>query len=228
MDECNPVSTPMEPGNIFSNPVNDSQQDIQNKNIPYQKAIGSLMYLCQATRPDLAYCISTLSKYKNCYQSKHWTAVKRIMHYLQRTKDLCLTFSRIGSSDLVGYCDASWAPGPADPRSVTGYLFTLQGAAVSWNSKRQSTTALSSTEAEYMSLASGTQEAVWIRGFAIELGIIQDTATKLYCDNKGALELAKNAHFISRTRHINFRHHFIKELIEQGRSQLIFCCLRKC
>ena len=115
---------------------------------------------------------------------------------------------------MVGYCDASWAPDPNDPRSVTGNIFTLHGLAISWNSKRQRTTAISSTEAEYMALSTATQEAVWLRRFCIELGIIQEKPLTIYCDNKGAIDLAKNKHYSPRTRHISTRHHFIRELIQ--------------
>ena len=86
--------------------------------------------------------------------------MKRVFKYLQGTKDYKLQYSKSGSSQLQGYADTSWATNPEDPRSVKGYVFVLQGAAVCWNSRKQPIVALSSTEAEYLALFSASQEAI--------------------------------------------------------------------
>ena len=217
MQDCHPKDTPMQVGSKLSS---ERSPDAPEKDVPYQSAIGSLMYVYQATRPDLGYSISTLSRYNNCYTQVHWTAVKRVLKYLQGTANICLTFSKHTDPSLVGYCDASWAPNPDDPRSVTGYIFTFMGGAVSWNSKRQSTVALSSTQAEYLSLGSASQEALWLRHFALELGLLEKGPIDIYCDNKGAIDLAKNAQFSSRTRHISARHHLIKQYCESKKLKV--------
>ena len=203
MSECKTAATPMGLGARFSSSSSEgSPPQKANRNIPYQSAIGSLMYIYQATRSDLAYSISTLSKFNTSYEEHHWTAVKRVMKYLKGTMNFALTFSKSSNENVIGYCDESWQPDPHDSRSVSGFIFQLQGGAISLNCKRQSTTALSSTEAEYISLTSATQEAIWLRNFCVELEIMKKIPTIIYCDNMGALELAKNAHFTKRTRHI--------------------------
>lgn len=221
MHECRPTSTPMDPNadSSFREPQNE-ESDL--KNIPYQNAVGSLMYLAQATRPDLAFAISTVSRFNQSFNMSHWNMIKRIFRYLQGTKDLVLKYSAKESSDIVGYCDASWASNTDDPRSTTGYVFTCQGGAISWNSRKQTTVALSSTEAEYLSLSAATQEAIWLRRLSMQLLIKEDAALQIFCDNKGAIDLSKNSKFSARTKHINVRHHFIKENIRNREIKVDF------
>ena len=135
--------------------------------------MGGLLYLVKATKPDLAYAISTVSKYNQCYDETHWSLIKRIFRYIQGTKQFKLQFRRDGNTELEGYCDASWSSGQDDPRSTSGYVFLLHRGAVSWNSRRQSTVALLNTEPEYLSLSTAVQKAIWLRSFCIELGIQQ-------------------------------------------------------
>lgn len=221
MYECRKTSTPMEISGKNSTTVSP-EKSTDLASIPYQSAVGGLLYLVQATRPDLAYAVSTISRYNQSYDLTHWSMIKRIFRYLQGTKDYRLIYSKTGQTDLLGYCDASYAADRSDPRSVTGYTFLLQGGAVSWNSKRQTSYALSSTEAEYLSLSGATQEAVWLRSFCIELEIQESKPVTIFCDNKGAIDLGKNARFSPRTKHIDVRHHFIKEKIEHKIIQVMF------
>ena len=145
------------------------------------------------------------------------------MRYLQGTKHLKLTYTKKSDGNLTGYCDASWATNTEDPRSTSGFVFILQGAAISWNSRKQPTVALSSTEAEYLSLSAATQEALWLNRLSQELVIVpKETPLMIYCDNKGAIDLGKNSKFSSRTKHINVRHHFIKENIDNKQIAVNF------
>lgn len=222
MEACRPTGTPMDPiggssGSIASNSA------FNPADVPYQRAVGSLLYLVQATRPDLAHVVGVISRFNQSYEECHWNMVKRVLRYVRGTKDLRLTYSRNSDSRLVGYCDASYASDSADPRSTTGYAFMLQGAAISWNSKHQQTVALSSTEAEYLSLSAAVQEALWLRRLASELLIIpSENPMIVFCDNKGAIDLSKNNRFSARTKHINIRHHFIKENIDSGEIDVRF------
>ncbi|XP_031782193.1 secreted RxLR effector protein 161-like [Nasonia vitripennis] len=185
--------------------------------VPYQNAVGSLLYLVQATRPDLAYSVGVLSRFNNCYDESHWGMVKRVLRYVQGTKDFKLRYCRDADSQLIGYCDASYAADSDDPRSTTGYVFTMQGAAVSWNSKRQPTVALSSTEAEYLSLSAATQESVWLQRLTSQLLITRnEEPLVVYCD------MSENSRFSARTKHTNVRHHFIKENIDNKEIEVRF------
>lgn len=209
MSECRRTSTPMDAtGKTVEKDSPDNCTKLDD--IPYQSAVGALLYLVQATRPDLAFVVSTLSRYNQSFDQTHWTMVKRVFRYLQGTMDYKLQYRRDRESTLRGYYDASHAPSTTDHRSITGYVFMMQGGAVSWNSKRQSTVALSSTEAEYLSLSSAVQEAIWLRSFCMSINLQGEEPIKVYCDNKGAIELGKNARFSARTKHINVRHQFVR------------------
>ncbi len=131
--------------------------------IPYQEAIGSLMYLSQCTRPDISFAVNKLSRYNYSNPGiKHWQAVKHLLRYLKGTSSNKLEFKKSNEDpDIVGYVDADWGSQVDDRKSTTGYLFKAQGSAISWSSKKQTTVALSSCEAEYMGLSSAVQEALW-------------------------------------------------------------------
>jgi hypothetical protein len=116
-----------------------------------------------------------------------------------------------------GYVDADWASDINDRRSITGYVFVLANGAVSWSSKKQTSVALSSTEAEYMAASAATKEAIWIWTLIRELNMIPSPKpTLLLLDNQSAMSLAKNSVFHDRTKHISIRHHFIREQLEMG------------
>ena len=157
-----------------------------------------------------------LGRFNQSFNESHWAAVKRVFRYLQGTKHLCLRYSRDADCKLNDYCDSSWASDPVDSRSTTEYIFGLQGAAVCWNSRRQSTVSLSSTEVEYLPLSAATQEALWLNKLAQELLIVEkDKSLLIYCTNKGAIDLSKNFKFSARTKPINVRHYFVKSSIEK-------------
>ena len=119
--------------------------------------------------------------------------------------------------ELTGYTDACWGdPDSTDPRSTTGYVFKLAGGPISWASRRQRTTATSSTEAEYIAQCSTVKEAAYLRQFLNELGTVQKTATLVNADNRGAIALAKGNSSQTRSRHINFLYHYTREKVEDG------------
>jgi len=212
MENCKPVSTPMD-GNAKLKRSEPSDEVFER--YPYQNLIGSLMYLAVSTRPDIAYDVSSLSQLHTNYTTEHWIAAKRVLRYLKGTPDYGLTFEKTGK-DLVGYVDADWAGCPDDRRSYTGYTFIFGNGPVSWESRKQRTVALSSTEAEYMAVTEGTKEAIHLQNFLNELGI-KKKPVAIYNDNQGAGELIKNPVFHSRTKHIDARHHFVRDAYEQER-----------
>lgn len=148
MHEWKGASSPMEPGLTLERATNN----VPDEKKPYRSAVSRLIYVCQGTRPDLAYSVGTVSTFNDHYNDTHWASLKRILRYLQETKDWRLVYTRGSRNRLTGYCGASWATDTQDPRSVTGYVYIMDGAAVSWKSRKQSTVAPCSTEAEYMSL----------------------------------------------------------------------------
>ena len=185
------------------------------QSIPYQEAVGCLMYLAHTTRPDIISAVIAVSQYNSCYGKQHWTAVKRIFRYLKNTTESKLQYSMSVPSGVLGYADADWGGDLDTRRSTTGYVFMSQGGPVSWSCKKQRTVALSTCEAELMALTQATQEAVWIQRLKSEIS--QDTSPILInCDSQSALCIVENGVINSRTKHIDIRHHFVKDQIESN------------
>ncbi|KAK9025003.1 hypothetical protein V6N11_064904 [Hibiscus sabdariffa] len=161
--------------------------------IPYASAIGSIMYAMICTRPDLSYALSMTSRYQANPGEGHWTAVKNILKYLRRTKDIFLVYGGEEELRIKGYTDASFQTDKDDSRSQSGFVFCLNGGAVSWKSSKQETVADSTTKAEYVSASEATKEDVWIKEFISELRVVPGIldAVGLYCDNNGAIAPAK-------------------------------------
>lgn len=134
-----------------------------------------------------------------------------------------LIFPRENDCILRGYSDASYGGDYDDSRSTSGYVFALGGAVISWSSRRQRDTALSSAEAEYMALCEAVKEAIWLRRLLADLGEPQNDATVIYVDSESAIAISKTPAGRTRTRHINVRYHFIREKIESKEIRLVHC-----
>ena len=218
MKECKPVTTPMETGLKLE----------KNENAPvklkeYQALIGSLTYAAMAKRPDISSALNIVSQFASCPGNEHWTAAKRILRYLQGTSDWGITFNASNSTlDLLGYVDADWAGDPVTRKSQSGYVFMLGGGAVSWASKKQSVVALSTTEAEYVSASLAAQEAIWLRRLLSELGFPQ-SCTTLYEDNMSCIDVSKNPKFHARMKHIDIKHHFLRDCAENALIASKYC-----
>jgi hypothetical protein len=179
----------------------------------YASAVGCLMYAMVCTRPDLAHVVSVVSKYIVNLGKQHWDAVKWIFRYLKGTIDYGITFIRQKSDlSVVGYVVVDYVGELDDRRSTTSYVFTLAGGLICWKSMIQSTVAMSTTEAEYMTAAEAAKEALWLTGLVKELGI-QQCGVSLHCDSQSAIYLAKNQVYHARTKHIDVRFHKIRELV---------------
>lgn len=218
MQAAKPISIPSDPNQKLSIDM-ITIDDKYNEKIPYQEAVGSLLYLAQCTRPDIAFAVNDVSRFNSNFGRVHWDAVKRIIRYLKGTINYKLKFTNV-STDMHGYADSDWASDVDKRRSCTGYLFKLSDGAISWMSKRQPTIALSTTEAEYMAISAATQEAIWLHQFYAEINHGSVETVKLFCDNQGAIEIAKIDCYRARTKHIDIRHHFIKEKIKDGTIEI--------
>ena len=156
--------------------------------IPYASVVGSIMYTMTCTRPDVAYSLGVVSIYQSDPGQNHWKIVKNILKYLRNTKDQWLVY---GESDLklVGYTDSSFQSNNDDSKSVSGYIFTLNGGAICWKSSKQKTVADSVCEAEYVTTSDAVKEAIWIWKFITELEAAPslDSQVLLYYDSTGAI-----------------------------------------
>lgn len=216
-NDCKSVKTPFECNVKFELTSEKQSNGFITK---YQSAIGSLNYLVTCTRPDLSIIVSILSQFNSNPSQVHWSAVKRVFRYLKSTMTISIMLGKDkGPIDLLGYADSDWGGDRFDRKSYTGYIFILNNSPISWNSKKQPTVALSTTEAEYMALTSATKEAIWLKQLFNEIGISIETV-KLFGDNQGALKLSKNPVFHARTKHIDIQYHFIREAIKTRQINL--------
>uniref|UniRef100_A0AAV1UBI8 Polyprotein n=1 Tax=Peronospora matthiolae TaxID=2874970 RepID=A0AAV1UBI8_9STRA len=135
---------------------------------PFREAVGALMHLTTATRPDTAFAVGYVLRFMKNPQEEHWVAVKRIFRYLQGTKMHGICYKPKAKIDFRGYSDADWAGDLADRKSTSGYVFMLLGAPVSWGSKKQPGVSLSTSEAEYIALSLAIQEGKWIHRLLCE------------------------------------------------------------
>ena len=210
MENGRAVKTPMEP-NLKLVKLKAPEVDVKL----YQSRLSALMYVMLATCPDLAFAVGALSKHAATPGEAHWAALKRVYRYLCGTTDTHLIYSGATKPNILGYVDVDWAGDINDRQSISGYVFIISGGAVSWSLKKQTSVALSSTEAEYMAAAAATKEALWLHSLAQELSLSSfQEPTTLLIDNQSAMALAKNAVFHDRTKHIAIQHHFICEKID--------------
>lgn len=211
MTDCNAVSTPLDNSQKLGEFEADGEIDF-----PYREAVGSLMYLAVATRPDISFAVGSVSRYLEKPAAAHVNAVKRILKYVKGTMDMGIRFE--GGNDLhfCGYSDADYAGDVTTRRSTSGYVFMFGGSVISWGSERQKSVALSTTESEYMAASHAVKELVWLRNLLCELQQKKLDAPTFYMDNQSAIRLVKNPEFHKRTKHIDVRYHFIREKFEDG------------
>ncbi|KAJ0869659.1 putative RNA-directed DNA polymerase [Helianthus annuus] len=216
MEHSKSVSTPLAQhfklSALHSPQTEDERKDMER--YPYANAVGSLMYLMICTRPDLGFAVSMVSRYVSNPGKLHWEAVKWILRYLKGTQDKGLVFGRDGFADQVfGYADSDFAKDLDKGKSMTGYAFKVFGSLVSWKAALQRIVTLSTTEAEYVALTEAVKEALWLKGFVSDLGLTVDRAVVL-CDSQSAVQLTKNQVYHERTKHINVKLHFIRDVVK--------------
>lgn len=226
MEGANPVSTPMDPHEkLVPNP--DGNEG--NRSNSYARLLGELQFLANATRPDIAFAVNKLSAYTANPSLQHTGALKRILRYLAGTKSYAITYSKYhpqrvleGQNLFHGYADAAYN-NTDDRKSTSGYVFQMGGGAVTWRSKKQSTIALSSTEAEYVALCEAGREACWLRNLLEELGESQLSPTLIKGDNDGSIAMARNPQFHKRSKHIETKWHWVRDMVENETIALESC-----
>jgi hypothetical protein len=207
--------TPMEPGLQLCK--NDTTIDPVLKT-RYMQAVGSLMYGMLGTRPDLAHAVSYLSRFSDNPGLSHWAAVVHVLHYIAGTLDLGVLYAASSNKmdSFAAYTNADWGACVNTSKSTMGYVFTLCGGAISWNSKQQNRVANSSTDAEYIGIGHAGKELVHIDMQLGELGEAPGRPVTLFGDNQGAIALTKEARFHERTKHVRIAEHFAREMVETG------------
>lgn len=216
MSDCNPVATPL-PVNLK---LDKAEKDSCSPGNLYQELIGCLTYLATSSRPDIAYSVSYLAQFNNCHNENHLVYAKRILRYLKGTKDYALLYKKSGEG-LEAYVDADWGSNNTDRRSYTGFLFKFASGPISWASTKQKTVALSSAEAEYMGLTESCKEGIFIKNILNELGQTIPYV-RIFNDSQAAQKIAENDLTNNRTKHIDIRHHFIRDLVESKQISLTY------
>lgn len=216
MFDCKTLDTPM----AISVKLDPDVNGIPVNSTKYRSMIGALLYLT-ASRPDIQFAICKCARYQSSPMESHLQAVKRILRYLKGTHTFGLWYSRDSTLDLVGYSDADFAGDRIDRTSTSGICTFLGNSLVSWSSKKQNSIALSTAEAEYVAAAGCCAQLIWMKSTLLDYGLKYDTLP-LMCDNQSALNMTKNPVQHSRTKHIDIRHHFIRDHVEKKTVELIF------
>lgn len=190
MKECNPQRTPMITRQVknrnkrLKSSANSPEEVDEIKRVPYREAIGSLMYLANATRPDIAYPVNYLARKQLSPTEEDWNEVKRILRYLRGTTDIGLKFTS-NSENLEALTDSSFRD-CENSTSTSGYIIKLFGDVIAWRSRKQSCTTLSTCQAEYLSMSDACQELIALdKSIRYIIGRTLFPAT-IWCDNRSA------------------------------------------
>ncbi|KAK0593555.1 hypothetical protein LWI29_006532 [Acer saccharum] len=178
----------------------------------YRGMIGSLLYLT-ASRPNICFSVGVCARYQANPKESHLVTVKRIIRFVNGTSNHGIWYSFDTNPSLVGFSDADWAGNCDDRKSTSGGCFFLGNNLVSWFCKKQNSISLSTAEAEYIAVGSACTQLIWMKQILADYGLEQGTLT-LFCDNMSAINISKNLVQHFRTKHIDIRHNFIRELVE--------------
>jgi len=215
---CNAVYNPIVLGFKL---VTDSAGMTIN-NTQYMQMVCSLMYLT-STRLDIMFVVNLLSRYLAHPAELHLQAVKRVLRYIKGTLSYGIFYKQSGDVELLAYTDNDYAGDLEDRKSTLGLLFMLSSRAVSWSSKKQPVVTLSTTEAEFIAAAFCACQAVWLRRMLEKLDHASAGTTIIYCDNNSTIKLSKNPVMHGRSKHIDVRFHFLRELTQDEVVTLLHC-----
>ncbi|GJY79854.1 putative ribonuclease H-like domain-containing protein [Tanacetum coccineum] len=216
MNLSDPVDTPM----VDRLKLDEDLMGIPVDQTRFRGMVGSLMYLI-ASRPDLVFAVCMCARYQAKPTKKHFEAIKRVFRYLKGTINMGLWYPKDNAMSLTAYADADHAGCQDSRRSTSGSAQFLGDRLVSWSSKKQRSTAISTTEAEYIAMSGCCAQILWMRSQLKDYGF-DFNKIPLYCDNKSAIALCCNNVQHSRSKHIDIRHHFIREQVENRVVELYF------
>ena len=214
MEKAKHAKTPMSSNGHLD--LNEEGKPVDQK--LYRSMIGSLLYLC-ASRPDIMLSVCMCARFQANPKDCHLVAVKRILRYLVHTQNLGLWYPKGSLFDLLGYSDSDYAGCKVDRKSTTGTCQFLGRSLVSWSSKKQNCVALSTAEAEYIAAGACCAQLLWMKQTLRDFGC-EFNKIPLLCDNESAIKLANNPVQHSRTKHIDIRHHFLRDHEAKGDIEL--------
>jgi hypothetical protein len=216
MKDAKPAKTPM--GTDGHVDLNKGGKSIDQK--AYRSMIGSLLYLC-ASRPDIMLSVCMCARFQSDPRECHLVAVKRILRYLVATPCFGIWYPKGSTFYLIGYSDSDYAGCKVDRKSTSGTCQFLGRSLVSWSSKKQTSVALSTTEAKYVAAGQCCVQLLWMRQTLREFGY-NLSKVPLLCDNESAIRMADNPVEHSRTKHIDIWHHFLRDHQQKGDIEVFY------
>ncbi|KAJ0482029.1 putative RNA-directed DNA polymerase [Helianthus annuus] len=213
MLQCKPEITPMNSNEKLQMEDHSEKVDAEF----CRSMVGSLIYLTHS-RPDIAHAVSLVSRFMQSPSCLHLGAVKRILRYVAGSIKFGLLFAKGELNQevkLVSHSDSDWGGCIDDRKSISANVFSLGSAAITWSTKKQGTVALSITGAEYIAATVATCQAIWLRRILEDLHFKQVGATITFCDNQSTISLSRNPVMHNRSKHIELKHHFIREMVKQ-------------
>jgi len=216
MDSCKEANTPM-PSSCYID-VDAAAKGVDETK--YRGLIGSLLYLT-TSRPAIMFVVCLCAIYQANPKESHFKAAKRILKYLKGTTNVGLWYPSYSPIHLIGYSDSNFAGCKLDRKSTNGTCHLLGSSLISWHSKKQACAALSTVEAKYISTGSSYAQILWLKQQLANFGL-KISKVPLLCDNTSAINLTKNQIQHSRTKHIEIRHHFIRDHMNNGDCEMKF------
>ncbi|KFD66849.1 hypothetical protein M514_20993 [Trichuris suis] len=217
--DCKPVATPMERGFLCMN----EESAVMENDARYRQAVGSLLYITTVSRPDIAVAVGLLCRRVETPTVTDWKSVKRIMCYLSARKHFRFRVCSTTNLKLQCYVDADWAGDKLDRKSTTGFVFRLGSCTIAWSSHKQSTVALSSTEAEYVAASRACRELLWLRQLLQDLSMPADGPIVIFEDNLVCIKMVDSIRSGARTKHTGVCHHHVRDLRAQNIITLRYC-----
>lgn len=188
----------------------------------FKKIVGSLMYLT-VTRLDLMFALSLLSRFMERPVEAHLMTAKRVHRYVEGTLDFGIRYRKGKGTEITAFTDSDYGGDADDRKRTPSYVFMLGGGAVSWSSKKQPVVSLSTTEAEFIAAAHCVCQGVWLKRILEEIGVKQNECLTVFWDKSSTISLSKNQTLHGRSKHIDIRFHFLRNLNKEGAIELIHC-----
>jgi hypothetical protein len=226
--DCTKVDTPALTGQDWSKGT-AAESGKKSTDKPYRELLGTLSYLAQWTRPDIAPAISMLARHQNDPYVIHWKALVRVAKYVKNTKDKCLRFSEKtgGTGDLHAFVDANFSTCKDTSKSRSGYIFFMMSGPIVWQTGLQSVVAQSTAESEYIAANAVAREAEWVKIMYDDVvqgnyGTDKSLPVNCFEDNQACITLALKFLVNKAVKHIRYRYHYVKQQVRDGIIQLSY------
>ncbi|GJU64837.1 retrovirus-related pol polyprotein from transposon TNT 1-94 [Tanacetum coccineum] len=220
MQNCSPTVAPVVKGDKFGAyqcPKNKLEQE-EMRLKPYASVVGSLTYAQVCTRPDIAYITGMLGRYQSNPGKEHWKAAKKVLRYLQGTKNSMLTYRKTDNLEVVGYSDSDFAKCKDSSRSTSGYIFMLSGGPISWRSHKQELTTTSTMMAEYVACYHATSHAILLRNLISGLKVVDSISRpiRLYCNNSSSVRFSNSTSSTRAGLYLKTKYLYVREKVEDN------------